>query len=76
MLPVTEAANAMVVAERIRKRFAEEVFEPAAGVRVQKTISVGIAEYVAEEELADLVERADANMYRAKAEGKNRVVCC
>ncbi len=74
VLPETSGANALVVAERIRERFAAEVFAPAPGVRVRKTVSVGIAEYVAGEEMSTLIERADGNMYKAKKQGKNRVV--
>ncbi|MCB1009667.1 MAG: diguanylate cyclase, partial [Acidobacteria bacterium] len=38
------------------------------------TLSVGIAELDAEELVADLLARADAALYRAKAEGRDRVV--
>ena len=45
------------------------------GVAVNVRISVGLALRLdADETLARTIERADCNLYRAKREGRNRVV--
>jgi diguanylate cyclase len=44
------------------------------GVTVSITASCGIAEYAFEENVRDLIRRADEALYEAKSGGKNRVV--
>lgn len=74
ILPNTAGKDAQVVAERIRQRFAEEVFQPNPDVVVHKTVSIGIAEHRGDEKKEELLERTDQNMYQAKQSGKNRWV--
>jgi len=74
ILPETEGEAACVVAERIRERFAAEKFHPTPDVTVQKTISIGVAQYRSPETGDALLERADENLYAAKEQGKNRWV--
>lgn len=74
ILPETSGDQATVVAERIRARFAGEVFQPTPTETVRKTISIGVTQYLAGESGQSLVERADQNMYAAKQSGKNRYV--
>lgn len=62
-------ATFMEVAERLR--IAVEACEFAHKMRV--TISVGVASLRSDENLADLVGRADHALYRAKSLGRNRV---
>ena len=38
------------------------------------TLSIGAAQYRAEEPLTEFIARADAALYRAKRAGRNRVV--
>jgi len=73
ILTETRGQDAGVVAERLRKRFADEIFFPVPLEPVQVTVSVGIANYRDGEEIASFVKRADQNMYEAKAKGKNCV---
>ena len=73
ILPETQGHNAVVAAERLRKRFAEEIFFPVPLEPVGVTVSVGIAGYRDGEDIASFVKRADQNMYEAKAKGKNCV---
>lgn len=73
VLPGATAANAEVVAERIRARV-EAMTLLVSGTRIDVTLSVGIADAdaaVASPE--DLIERADAALYRAKSRGRNQV---
>lgn len=87
LLPDTDAAGAVVVAERLRRaveadafydvpRFATGAGGEGESVRLQVTISAGVATAVrpAAPRPDDLVRRADAALYEAKAAGKNRVV--
>jgi diguanylate cyclase (GGDEF)-like protein len=70
MLIETTIATAVIVAERVRERVAAEEF---GGGKV--TVSIGLAEYPPHGETPEeLIESADAAMYRAKGEGRNRVV--
>ncbi|HIJ91107.1 MAG: diguanylate cyclase [Desulfobulbaceae bacterium] len=74
ILPETSGEEATVVAERIRSRFAGEIFQPNPGETVRKTVSIGVTQYRAGESEQALLERADQNMYEAKQGGKNRYV--
>jgi diguanylate cyclase len=46
---------------------------PYEGTPITVTVSLGVAVLQGEESAQDLVIRADAAMYRAKQEGRNRV---
>jgi diguanylate cyclase (GGDEF)-like protein len=71
--PAIEPADAVRLAERIRRFVEDAVTAGLAGVRV--TVSAGVA--VSSEQgitsLQDLTDRADARLYRAKEAGRNRV---
>ncbi|MDD5475768.1 MAG: diguanylate cyclase [Syntrophales bacterium] len=73
ILPETDAQAAVVIAERIRLEFREEKFSPGGGEAVQVTASIGIARYISDEPLTEILRRADMNMYQAKARGKDGV---
>ncbi len=73
MLPETDGPAALLIADRIRSEFRGERFFPRDGDVVQVTVSIGVAQMVFGETLASLIKRADANMYRAKTLGKDRV---
>jgi len=74
LFPETVPADAEVVAERIRRAFAEREFPPAPGERVHMAISIGGGCYQPGEALIPFVKRIDGAMYAAKKLGKNRVV--
>lgn len=73
LLPVTRKEDGLVTAERIRKEFKKEVFSPSPGKDIQMTVSIGIGQYLPNEEVKAFVQRIDQLMYRAKRGGKDRI---
>lgn len=75
IMPETDAPFAYSVAERIRMHVAGSSFPIRNGTeRMNITISIGIATTQAGDTPESLIKRADEALYRAKAEGRNRVV--
>jgi two-component system cell cycle response regulator len=76
VMPETDMAVAGVVAERIRRRVAGEPFAIQKGSgAIDVTISIGIAALHSADDTADtILKRADQALYRAKRDGRNRVV--
>jgi diguanylate cyclase (GGDEF)-like protein len=75
LTPSVGATGAGVLAERIRQKIEAHPFQ-ANGETVQVTVSAGVAE-VTDAELLDieqLIQAADAALYRAKQTGRNHVV--
>lgn len=72
LLPNTDAAEAGIVAERLRQAVAAESVVLERGV-VPVTISSGISELSSPDDTLDtLVHRADVALYEAKKGGRNR----
>ncbi len=75
ILPRTNLQQGTIVADQIRNGISRRRFvgkdtrDDYGGV----TLSFGVAQYRANEELSELVGRADAALYHAKHEGRNRV---
>ena len=75
VMPETDLAVATMVAERLRRRIATEPFPIQQGARaIEVTISIGIAALGAQDNAAAVLKRADQALYRAKRDGRNRVV--
>jgi two-component system, cell cycle response regulator len=75
VMPDTDMAVATVVAERLRRRIASEPFPIQQGAHtIEVTISIGIAALGHDENAAMVIKRADQALYRAKRDGRNRVV--
>ena len=76
VMPETDMAVAAIVAERIRRRIAGEPFAIGGGSAViDVTISIGLAALAGvEDDAARILKRADQALYRAKRDGRNRVV--
>ena len=73
LLPATPLDEAASVIERLRARCAD----PASWVErpeLQVTFSAGLSAHTDGESMQQVIARADAALYRAKSEGRNRLV--
>ncbi|MFP4056426.1 MAG: GGDEF domain-containing protein [Candidatus Brocadiia bacterium] len=75
VLPQTDAAGALITAERIKKKLDSLELVASNGERIDFiTFSMGVASYPADaESREDLLRAADEAMYRAKKAGGDRV---
>jgi two-component system, cell cycle response regulator len=76
IMPETDMAVGTMVAERLRRRIAADPFAIQEGARaIPVTISIGVAAMRGKEDsAAGIVKRADQALYKAKRDGRNRVV--
>lgn len=76
LLPDTNEEEAAAVAERVRGTVSETGFDvDTSSQPISATVSIGVATFpVHATSSADLIYRADVAAYRAKAQGRNRVV--
>jgi two-component system cell cycle response regulator len=76
VMPETDIQVAGLIAERLRRSIASETFAVNKGTkRIDVTISIGLATLDRKDEpVADVLKRADTALYRAKNDGRNRVV--
>jgi diguanylate cyclase (GGDEF)-like protein len=75
LLPQTDVEGAENLAERLRQSVAERPMTTHPGALVAVTASFGVASFPEASTPAALFAAADEALYRAKAAGKNRVVC-
>ncbi len=76
LLPETDRDDAVEIAERIRRAVSRRRFEfDTVEEPIRVTISMGVASYPADgDDPKELVHRADLAVYRAKLQGRNRVL--
>jgi diguanylate cyclase (GGDEF)-like protein len=74
-LPGVAMAQACALAERLRATLAAHPLVRAEQPAIPLTVSIGVSEATVGTSLDPLLARADAALYRAKAGGRNRVVC-
>lgn len=70
-LPGADGAHSVQVAERIRGRLQQRARQDPHGAN--PTVSIGVATMRVDEDMANLLRRADEAMYAAKAAGRNRI---
>jgi len=69
-LPQTECKSAAVVAEKVRSIISKKLFKGPGKV----TCSLGVSTKKSiEDNVSDIIKRADNALYAAKRDGKNRV---
>jgi diguanylate cyclase (GGDEF)-like protein len=73
ILPGTYGEEAITVAERLRNAVSKEDFSDGKIESLNITISIGVAQYDLDEEIATFVQRADQAMYKSKQSGRNKV---
>jgi diguanylate cyclase (GGDEF)-like protein len=75
LLPETPPDDAREVAERVRRRIDERMFRPPDSEDIIRvTVSIGLATFPEDaQSKKELIEKADAALYRAKRGGKNAV---
>jgi diguanylate cyclase (GGDEF)-like protein len=75
LLPETEPTEAIVIAERIRRTVSDIRLREGKRL-VGTTISIGISSYprAGRRSATDLLRKADAALYQAKREGKDKVI--
>lgn len=75
LLPKATPQEAARVGERIRKRVAQRTFKNTQGQQFSMTLSAGLASYRPRlRRPQELIEAADRALYRAKREGRDRIV--
>ena len=73
LLPDTNLEQSLEVAERIRHAVNRELFE-IEGDQIPVTVSLGVScSNENDQGLNDLLKRADEGLYKAKADGRDRV---
>lgn len=76
ILPDTNGAGAMLVAQRLRRAVEQaRFFAGSARVVERLSVSIGVAVFNTDAQFKrDLIEFSDAALYAAKAQGRNRVM--
>lgn len=74
LLPAAGMAEAAIIGERIRQRVAAHAFQ-VGNEPIAVTVSLGLTSHnrASMDSPEQLIEQADAALYRAKAEGRNRI---
>ena len=74
LLPNTPLDGAVMLAESIRAIIEAQRVRDEDGQELEKvTISLGVSQYVPNEEIGTFIERADECLYASKENGRNRV---
>ena len=76
LLPGTDEAGAVGVAERARENVEAMIIETEEGEKTKITVSIGVNSLIPEasDTVKDFIEKADQALYKAKESGRNRYV--
>jgi len=74
LLADTHLSMARVGVERLRQHIAAGACYAGPQAPIKLTVSIGLAEHIAGQSVAEALARADAALYEAKAQGRNRTV--
>ena len=70
----TDGKGAYIVAEKIRRKCEEHIFQLPANKQISKTCSIGAAVYDGHPDYNRIVKFADMALYEAKEKGRNQVI--
>ncbi len=73
ILPETDLERAIAVAERVRQAIANQTQVLSNPRPLKVTVSIGVVEYLTDEEIKCFVHRADSAMYSSKRNGRNSI---
>ena len=73
ILPETELEMAISVAERVRQAIENETQALSYPKPLKVTVSIGVVEYLTDENIKSFVHRADSAMYASKKRGRNKI---
>jgi len=76
LLPETSPEKAVEIAERIREAVAAQLFDvETSSEPIRATVSIGVASFPRDgDDANELIHQADLAVYRAKLQGRNRVL--
>ncbi len=75
LLPQVALDKALLIGERLRAAIAGAPFDMDTGKPVELTVSIGISEFGRDGQTIDaILRKADERLYRAKDQGRNKVV--
>ncbi|MFT5660857.1 MAG: two-component system cell cycle response regulator [Sulfurimonas sp.] len=75
MLHNAHETGTMKVAKELHEKFASLIFEVGAGETMQKTMSIGIANFPKDgDTIWKCIKLADTALYKAKTTGRNKIV--
>lgn len=72
VLPETSGMEAQMIAQRLVRVIGQEAFVIGDGRELQVTVSIGVTEARPGETAEEVLQRADAALYKAKGDGRNR----
>ena len=75
LLPGSSMSAAKIVAERLRQGVEVQKLEHEGVPLAPVTISIGVAQWDGGQKLEELIAQADAALYQAKEQGRNRFNC-
>ncbi|MCD6567691.1 MAG: diguanylate cyclase [Dehalococcoidia bacterium] len=73
VLPQTNTASVLEVAERIRRAVEAAVMQDSQGNAFGITVSTGVSAYRPGDDRLSIISRADDALYKAKENGRNRI---
>ena len=70
----TDRKEAFIVAEKIRRKCEEYIFQLPENKQLRKTCSIGVAVFEGHPDYNMMIKFADMSLYEAKEKGRNRIV--
>ena len=73
LLPETKGSQAMLLAEKLRRKIAETQYKQN-DITFSVTISIGLHQIDSTDTINQAITKADTNLYKAKEQGRNRCI--